>query len=83
MRKEEVVDITKNVVHKVAPHLPAIVVFATVEYVLSRLGHKRSLAMTIAVPIILALVAEFLTQVTEYAQKERTELPTAAVPPGD
>jgi chromate transport protein ChrA len=83
MHKEEVMDITKNVVRKVAPHLPAIIVFATGEFVLSRLGHKRSLATAIAVPIILALVAEFLTQMGERAKSERTEMPTAAVPSGD
>ncbi len=83
MRTEDVVSITKNVIRKVAPHLPAIVVFALVEYVISRLSYKRSLAMVIAVPIILALVTEFLTQLSEGAVKERSMLPAKTVPPGD
>lgn len=80
MRTDEVVHITKKVVWKVAPHLPAIVVFAAVEYVLSRLSYRRSLTMLIAVPIVLALVTEFLTQL---AERDRAEVPTAAVPPGE
>jgi hypothetical protein len=83
MRTKEAVTITKSVVRKVAPHVPAIVVFAAVEYVLSRFVYRRSLASLIAVPIILALVTEFFTQVVEGIVTEKQEMPTAAVLPMD